>query len=59
MRLLSLVGDVEAARAELKPAERRLLGQVQPLADERRRIWRAAADPDDARAAFLRLAGPP
>ena len=35
VRLLSLVGDVEAARAELKPAERQLLGQVRPLADER------------------------
>jgi predicted nucleotidyltransferase len=59
VRLLSLVGDVEAMRAALKPAERRLLGQVRPLAGERSRIWRVAADPDDARAAFLRLAGPP
>lgn len=59
VRLLSLVGDVEATRAELKPAERRLLGQVRPLADERGRIWRVATDPDEARAAFLRLAGRP
>ena len=58
VRLLSLVADIEAARADLKPAERRLLSQVRPLADERSRIWRAAADPDDARAAFLRLIGP-
>jgi predicted nucleotidyltransferase len=55
VRLLSLVVDVEAARSELKPAERRLLGQVRPLADERSRIWRAAADPEEARAALLRL----
>jgi hypothetical protein len=59
VRLLSLVGDVETVREELKPAERRLLGQVRPLAGERSRIWRAAADPDEAQAAFLRLAGPP
>ena len=58
VRLLALVGDVEAARAELKPAERRLLGRVRPLADERSRVWRIAAEPDEARAAFLRLAGP-
>ena len=58
MRLLALVVDVEAARAELKPVERRLLGQVRPLADDRSRIWRVAPDPDEARAAFLRLAGP-
>ena len=57
VRLLALVGDVEAVRSELKPAERQLLGQVRPLADERSRIWRVAADPDEARAAWLRLAG--
>jgi hypothetical protein len=57
VRLLALVGDVEAARAELKPAERRLLGLARPLADERSRTWRVAADPDEARAAWRRLAG--
>jgi predicted nucleotidyltransferase len=57
VRLLALVGDVEAVRAELKPAERRLLGRVRPLADDRSRTWRAAADPDEARAAWRRLAG--
>lgn len=55
-RLLGLVRDVEAARAELKPAERRSLGRVAPLGDERARAWLAAVDPDEARAAFLRLA---
>jgi predicted nucleotidyltransferase len=56
VRLLALVGDVEALRSEMKPAERRLLGQVRPLVDPRGRLWRAAADPEEARAAFLRLA---
>ncbi len=57
VRLLALVGDVEAAIAELKPAERRSLGRVGPLADDGARVWQAAADPDEARAAFARLAG--
>ncbi len=57
VRLLGLVRDVEAARAELKPAERRSLGRVGPLADDGARAWRAAADPDEAHAAFARLAG--
>lgn len=57
VRLLALVGDVEAVRADLKPAERRLLGLVRPLADGHGRTWRAAADPDEARAAWRRLAG--
>ena len=55
-RLLVLVEDVEAARSELKPAERRLLGLVRPLADARNRAWRVVADQDEARAAFLRIA---
>ena len=57
VRLLAVVGDVEAVRAELKPAERRSLGRVGRLADLRSRAWRVAVDPDEARAAFLRLAG--
>ena len=50
-----MVDEVEAARSELKPAERRLLGLVRPLADARIRAWRGVAGPDDARAAFLRI----
>lgn len=56
VRLLALVADVELVRAELKVAERRALGRVGPLADEHGRVWRAATDPDEARAAFARLA---
>jgi hypothetical protein len=55
VRLLGLVADIEVTRADLKAAERRSLGRVGPLADERGRAWRALADPDDARAAFARL----
>jgi len=57
VRLLAVVADVEAVRAELKPGERRSLSRVGPLADVRNRAWRAATDPDDARVAFLRLVG--
>lgn len=55
VRLLALVDDVEAVRGELKPAERRGLGRVTPLADLGHRAWRAVPDPDDAQAAFARL----
>ncbi len=55
VRLLALVGDVAALRSELKPVERRLLGRVRQLIDPRSRAWRVAADPEEARAAFLRL----
>jgi predicted nucleotidyltransferase len=56
VRLLSLVPDVEAVRGELKPGERRGLAQVAPLTDAANRAWRAVLDPDDAQAAFARLA---
>jgi predicted nucleotidyltransferase len=55
VRLLDLALDVEDVRAALKPAERRRLAAVLPLADERSTAWRAARDPDNARAAFVRL----
>lgn len=55
VRLLALVGDVEALRRELKPDERASLGRVAPLAEEAHRGWRSVANPDDARAAFARL----
>jgi len=53
VRLAALVGDVEALRSEMKPAERRLLGRVRPLVDPGSRLWRTAADPEEARAALL------
>lgn len=56
VRLLALVTDVEAVRCELKAPERQALGRVGPLADENHRAWRAVPDPDDAQAAFARLA---
>jgi predicted nucleotidyltransferase len=56
VRLLSLVTDVEAVRGELKPGERRGLAQVAPLTNAGDRAWRAVLDPDDAQAAFARLA---
>jgi hypothetical protein len=56
VRLLALVEDVEALRGELKPAERRRLGSISGLQDAARRAWSVAVDPDDARAAFARLA---
>lgn len=55
VRLLSLVTDVESVRSELKPAERRSLGRIAPLADTTHRAWRAVADPDEAQAAWARL----
>ena len=56
VRLLSLVGDVEAVRRELKPSERMRLGSISPLKDETYAAWSISVDPDDARAAFARLA---
>jgi predicted nucleotidyltransferase len=55
VRLLDLVQDVDEVRVALKPAERRRLAAIAPLADERSTAWRAARDPDNARAAFARL----
>ena len=55
VRLLDLVLDVDEVRAALKPAERRRLTAIAPLADERSMAWRAARNPDNARAAFARL----
>lgn len=56
VRLLDLVLDVDAVRAALKPAERRRLAAISPLADQRSMAWKAARDPDNTRAAFARLA---
>jgi predicted nucleotidyltransferase len=55
VRLLELVGDVDEVHSTLKPAERQRLASIRPLADDRSAVWRAARDPDDARAAFARL----
>jgi predicted nucleotidyltransferase len=55
VRLLAIVHDVLAVRGELKHSERRALGHVRPLADPSHRAWRAASDPEEARAAFDRL----
>lgn len=55
VRLLALITDVETVAGELKVAERRMLGQVAPLADRVHGAWRAVPDSDDARAAFARL----
>jgi len=55
VRLLELVQDVEELGATLKPAERRRLASVLPLADASSATWRTARDPDNARAAFARL----
>jgi predicted nucleotidyltransferase len=57
VRLLALVTDVESVRAELKPAERRGLAQVAPLADASHLAWRAVPDPADAQSALVRLSG--
>lgn len=56
VRLLALVEDVEALRRELKRTERRRLGSIAALRDPVHRTWRVLADPDDARAAYARLA---
>ncbi|MEO7229867.1 MAG: hypothetical protein ABIZ30_04655 [Candidatus Limnocylindrales bacterium] len=56
VRLLALVEDVEAVRRALEPAERRRLGAVMALRDQDHRAWLIAADREDARAAFDRLA---
>jgi hypothetical protein len=56
VRLLALVEDVEALRGEVKPAERRRLGSIVGLKDGAHRAWSIAVDPDNARAAFARLA---
>jgi predicted nucleotidyltransferase len=55
VRLLDLVEDVEEVRDALKPAERRRLASILQLSDERSPSWRAARDPDNARAALARL----
>ena len=55
VRLLELVQDAEEVRDALKPAERRSLASILPLADERSTVWRTARDPDNARATFARL----
>jgi hypothetical protein len=56
VRLFALVDDVNALRDELKPAERRRLGSISGLRDGASPVWSITADPDDARAAFARLA---
>ena len=56
VHLLEIVHDVAAVRSELKLAERRALGHVRPLTDPTRRVWRVARDPQEAQAAFDRLA---
>lgn len=55
VRLLELVQDVDEVRDTLKPAERRRLASILPLAEARSPAWRTARDPDNARAAFARL----
>jgi hypothetical protein len=55
VRLLAIVLDVASVRAELRPAERRALGQIRPLADPAHRAWRVAPDPEEAPAALARL----
>lgn len=55
VRLLDVLPDVQEVRAALKPAERRRLSAVLPLADARSVAWKAARDPDNARAALARL----
>ena len=55
VRLLDLVLDVDEVRAALKPAERRRLAAIAPLANDRSPAWRTAHDPVNARAAFARL----
>jgi predicted nucleotidyltransferase len=56
VRLLGLVDDVEAVRGDLKPHERNRLGSISALRDEDHPAWSVLVDPDDARAAFGRLA---
>ncbi len=55
VRLLDLVADVETVRRELKPAERRALAGIRPLANPEHRAWRVAREPGEARAALDRL----
>ncbi len=55
VRLPALVPAVELVREDLKSAERRALGSIGALHDRGRRDWRVAADPNDARAAFVQL----
>jgi hypothetical protein len=56
VRLLGLVDDVEAVCGELKPSERKRLGSISARGDEDHPTWSILFDPDDARAAFGRLA---
>jgi predicted nucleotidyltransferase len=56
VRLLELVDDVEAVRGELKPSERKRLGSISELRDGDHHAWSILGDPDDAFAAFGRLA---
>jgi predicted nucleotidyltransferase len=56
VRLLALVEDVEVVRTALTSRERKRLGGISDLMDEAHAAWSAAANPGDARAAFVRLA---
>jgi len=56
VRLLALVDDVDAVRDELKPRERKRLGAISALVTAADAAWSVAVDPDNARAAFARLA---
>ena len=55
IRMLALVDDVEAVRAQLKPAERRRLGRMKGLWDPGAANWRVLPFPQDAQAAWARL----
>jgi hypothetical protein len=55
VRLLGLVDDLDEVRSHLRPRERRDLGSIASLRDASNAVWSAAADPDEARAAFARL----
>ena len=55
IRMLALVDDVEAVRAQLKPAERRALGRMKGLWDPGAANWRVLPFPQDAQAAWARL----
>lgn len=55
VRMLALVDDVEAVRAQLKPAERRALGRMTGLRDPGGAGWRVLPFPRDAQAAWARL----
>lgn len=59
VRLLDLVTDAAAVRDELKVDERRRLGRIAELQDERNSVWRVARDPLDVQAAFARLTTSP